>query len=261
MGGGRAQGAIVLGAGETRSWLKRSGVGWLLSLGALACAMAVPASPAHASGLPPWFKCFAAGNANRVALEASLSPANGATVQTGTPVTFSGSSTPPVTFAVASSTALLSSPDIDSGSGTLQPGTSTYTFTSTKATATPGTVYWDASFSDATIAECAGESPTTFTTKARTFTVVSPSPPATETEAAAKRKQEEEAAAKKKSEEKAPAGAGGVSKPKVRSLTRTQRLAAALERCHKKGRRQRVMVCERQARKRFSQVDKTKNKK
>jgi hypothetical protein len=164
--------------------MRRPGIGGLVGFSALVCAMAVPAVPAQAvvegGTLPPWFICYAGSNANRVALETSLSPANGATVQTGTPVMFSGSSEAPVTFAVASSLALLSSPDIDSGPATLLPGTSTYTFTSTKATATPGTVYWDASFSDATVPECAGESPTTFTTQVRTLTVSPlPSPPPT----------------------------------------------------------------------------------
>jgi len=100
-----------------------------------------------------------------------------------------------VTFAIASSPALLSSPDIDSGLGTAQPESLssgpplsyTYTFTSTKATATPGTIYWDASFSNTTLAECSGQSPATYTTPARTLTVL---PPITE-EAAGKKKQEE----------------------------------------------------------------------
>jgi hypothetical protein len=215
----------------------RSIVRWLVVLGALGLVAMGSVNPAQAfgGGLPPWFSCFAASNANRVALETSLSPANGATVQTGTPVTFSGSSTPPVTFVVASSAALLSSPDIDSGSGTLQPGTSTYTFTSTKATATPGTVYWNVSFSDATIAECAGESPTTFTTKARTLTVLPPPSPPTTT------------VTPTITPATPPAATGSLSKPKVKSLTRTQRLAAALEMCRKKGHKHRVL-CERRAR-------------
>jgi hypothetical protein len=234
--------------GSTSVRMRRSGIGWLVALSALGCAMTVHAVPAQA--LPPWFSCFAASNANRVALEASLSPANSATVQTGTPVTFSGSSTPPVTFAFASSTALLSSPDIDSGPGTLQAGTSTYTFTSTKTAATAGTVYWDASFSDATLAECAGESPTTFTTQVRTLTVLpAPSPPTTTvtpTTAPAM----------------PPAATGSVSKPKVKSLKggralNRSRLAAALKACHKKGRKQRI-ICERQARQAYGPRHKKK---
>jgi hypothetical protein len=133
-------------------------------------------------------------------LENSLSPVINETVPVGTPVTFSGSSGAPVTFAVASSAALLSSPDIDSGLGTLRPGTSSYAFTSTQATTTPGViVYWDASFSSATLDACEGVSPTTYTTAMHTFTVISPLP--VEAEANTKRKQEEEAAFKKKQEE------------------------------------------------------------
>jgi hypothetical protein len=80
----------------------------------------------------------------------AASPASGATAPAGAPVTFSGKafsggSDYALTFSVASSPTLLSTPDIDSGPGSLQPGTSTYTFTSTKATAVPGTIYWAAS--------------------------------------------------------------------------------------------------------------------
>ncbi len=113
-------------------------------------------------------------------LEYSLSPSNESTVPVGVPVTFSGSSGLPVTFAVASSPALLSSPDIDSGLGSGQPEPMSsghedaYTFTSTKATATARTVYWDASFSTANISECAGMSASTYTTKVRTLTVLAP---------------------------------------------------------------------------------------
>ena len=48
-----------------------------------------------------------------------------------------------------------------------------------------------------------------------------------------------------------------MSKPKVKSLTRAQRLAAALEACHKKGRKQR-MVCERRARRAYGPLHKKK---
>jgi hypothetical protein len=187
--------------------------GWLAALGALGCAMTVPASPAHGYVPNSYLVCFNSSEADLLSLERSLSPAINAFVQAGTPVMFSGNSGAPVTFAVASSAALLSSPDLGSGPGTLEPGTSSYTFTSTTATATPGVlVYWDVSFSNATITGCEGMTPKTYTTAVRTFTVVSPSPSPTEAEAAAKKKQEEEAAAvnKKKEEEKPPA-TGGVS--------------------------------------------------
>ncbi|MFI4992092.1 MAG: hypothetical protein ACHQCH_00555 [Solirubrobacterales bacterium] len=233
-----------------------------MALAALACAITVPVIPPQAlgDGMPPWLVCFNNKEATELSTpHLAASPANGATVLAGIPVTlsgqsFSGESSYALTFSVASSPALLSSPDIDSGLGSLQPGTSLYTFTSAKAAATPRTIYWAASFTF-TPGDCEG--PSTFTTPVRTLTVVSPPP--TEAELAAKKKQEEEAAAKKKSEEETPAGTAGASKPKVKSLTRAQRVAAALEACHKKGHRHRV-VCERQARKRFGQADKTKKK-
>lgn len=144
--------------------------------GALAWLVSGSAGPAQGYTVPtsPGALCQGNGRVALTVLEASLSPADGATVQTGTPVTFSGSSAVPVTFAVASSAALLSSPDIDSGPGSTQPGMSpsTYAFTSTKTTATPQTVYWEASFSTATLNGCEGLSPGTYTTPARTLTVV-----------------------------------------------------------------------------------------
>jgi len=222
----------------------------------MTCAITVPAFsvPAFGDGLPPWAICAGGENAARAgARYLSLEPANGATVPAGTPVTFSGGSNYALTFSVASSEALVASPDIDSGMGS-QSG-AFYKFTSTKATAAPRTIYWTASFTF-TPEDCTG--PSTFTTPARTLTVLA-SP--AEQETAAKNKSEEEAATKKKQEEEAPAGTAGVSKPKLKALTRAQRLTAALEACHKKGRRRRVMVCERQARKRFGQVKKTTNKK
>ncbi len=124
-----------------------------------------------------------------------LEPANGATVPAGTPVTFSGESNQALTFSVASSQALLSSPDIDSGMGS-QSGAFNE-FTSTKATATPRTIYWAASFTFIP-EDC--ETPSTFTTPVRTL-VVTPS----EAELAAAKRQQEEAAAKKRQEEEAAA--------------------------------------------------------
>jgi hypothetical protein len=203
--------------------------------------------------MPPWLVCFNNTEAAELSVpHLAASPANGATVLVGTPVTFSGEYGHVLTFAVASSPTLLSSPDIGSGPGSLQPGTSSYMFTSTKATAMPRTVYWTASFTF-TPGDCEGLA--TFTTPVRSLTVVS-SPP-TEAEAAAKKHQEEEAAAKKRGEEEVPAGTGSVSKPKVKSLKggrafNRSRLAAALKACRKKGGRQRV-VCERQAQRTYGQ--------
>jgi hypothetical protein len=155
---------------------------WLVTLGALGCAMTVLSVPAqgYTVGPPsPALICAGAVVANEAVLEARLGPSEGASVQAGTSVTFSGYSGAPVTFAVASSAALLSSPDIDSGLGSAQPE-NLFTFMSTKATAAAGTVYWDASFSTATLKGCEGVTPGTYTTKARTITVLPlPSPPPT----------------------------------------------------------------------------------
>ncbi len=111
-----------------------------------------------------------------------MGPLNGATVPAGATVRFSGESNLPLTFSVASSPALLSSPDIDSGLGSLGTGTSLYTFPSTKAAATPRTIYWAASFTF-TPDDCEG--PSTFTTPVYTLTVLPPLP--TEAEVAAKK--------------------------------------------------------------------------
>jgi hypothetical protein len=239
---------------------KRLGVGRLVALAVLACTMTVLIVPAQAlgDGMPRWAVCANSTEAADLSTpHLAASPASGATVPTGTPVTlsvkaFSGEADYTLTFSVASSSALLSTPDIDSGPGSLQPGTSLYAFTSTKATATPRTIYWDASFTF-TPEDC--ESPSMFTTPVRTLVVVPSEAELAaakrqQQEAAVKNKQEEETATKKKQQEEALAGTGDVSKPKVKSLNRTQRLAAALEGCHQKGRKQR-MVCERRARRAY----------
>jgi hypothetical protein len=163
----------------------------------LACAVTVLASPTYALGYTvpppsPWAICGRGVSADEaVASAMTLEPANGATVPAGTPVTFSGRTEQALTFSVASSQALLSSPDIDSGMG-LQSGAS-YKFTSAKATATPRTIYWTGSFT-LTPNEC--ERPYTFTTPVHTL-IIAPS----EAELAAAKKQQEEAAAKKELEE------------------------------------------------------------
>jgi hypothetical protein len=172
-------------------------------------AVAAMASPALALtyGFAPWFVCENNKEAAEVgAREMGLEPANGATVSAGTPVTFSGESSRALTFNVASSPSLLSSPDIDSGAGS-QSG-DLYRFTSTKATATPRTIYWTASFTF-TPGDCEG--PSTFTTPVRTL-VVAPSAAelaatqARQEEEAAKKRVEEEAAAVKQEEATAAAG-------------------------------------------------------
>jgi hypothetical protein len=167
------RGAVILVAG-----------GLLVALGLLGGVAVGSAGPVRgytaSTGTPaPWAVCWATVSTDLAVLERHLSPPGGVSVQAGTPVVFSGISGQPVTFAVASSPALLSSPDIDGGLGAAQPE-SAYTFTSAKATAAPGVVYWDASFSDAGVAECAGSPPATYTTQAQTLTVL-PAPTTTPT--------------------------------------------------------------------------------
>ncbi len=170
----------------------------LATIGMSACAMTSLASSAHALtyGGSPWLICANNKEAAEVGTRnMPLEPAGGAIVPVGTAVTFSGESNYGLTFNLASSSTLLSSPDVDSGTGT-QSGPF-FRFTSTKATATPRTIYWTASFSF-TPGECEG--PSTFTTPVRTL-IVAPS----EAEVAASKKQAEEVAAKKRLEEEAAA--------------------------------------------------------
>jgi hypothetical protein len=194
--------------------MRRSTVGSLVALGALCCVV-VPVSPAlaYTAGPPaPWAICSAERHSNEIVEQGAklLSPADGATVLAGTAVTFSAESgvESPMTFKMASSQTLLSSPDIDSGPGAPQP-LAQYTFTSTKAAATPRTIYWTASFTR-TLKDCE-EPPVTFTLAPRTLTIM-PTPAEeaatkkNQEEAATKKKSEEEATAKKKEEEVAAAG-------------------------------------------------------
>ncbi|MDE3069286.1 MAG: hypothetical protein KGJ43_00980 [Acidobacteriota bacterium] len=104
-----------------------------------------------------------------------LTPAEGAMVQVGTPVTFSGESgrESPLTFEVASSSAVLSRPDVDGGAGTAQAG-GVYSLLSTKATAVPRTIYWAATFTRV-LTGCEGP-PVTYTTPARALTVTASQP-------------------------------------------------------------------------------------
>jgi hypothetical protein len=197
------------------SWMSRKimvrGIGAraLAMFVVLASAMAAIASPALAFtwGISPSLACSLNTNgAEIVARDMPPEPANGATVPAGTAVTFSGESNQALTFNVASSPALLSSPDIDSGTGS-QSGTF-YRFTSTKATATPRTIYWTASFTF-TPGEC--ESSSTFTTPVHTLIVASSAAESAAAKAqqekeAAEKSMEEEAAARKTAEEAAAAG-------------------------------------------------------
>ena len=207
----------------------------LVVLAPLGCVAVGSVSPAQAYTAPPPSPasiCVTARVGAELAVEhMHLEPANGSTVPAGTPVVFSAESLlhNAPTFNMASSEALLSSPDIDSGMGS-QSG-AFYEFTSAKATATPRTIYWTASFTF-TPEDC--EVPSTFTTPMRTLVVVesqaeilgrllAEGAPAREAErqakaakeqaereAAASHKKEEETAPKKKKEAEPPA-TGGVS--------------------------------------------------
>jgi hypothetical protein len=156
----------------------RSSFGGLLAtaiLAALGVLSATPTAQGIAQPPPAYANCFSSSSANEAALIHSLTPAENATVSAGTPLTFSGSSSAPLTFAIATSPALLSTdPDIADGAGELQPASAsspTYSFTSTAASAKPGTIYWSASFSDGTLSACAGLTPSTFTTPPRALTI------------------------------------------------------------------------------------------
>jgi hypothetical protein len=142
----------------------------LVAIGITGAASA--SSWAYTWGFPPGLVCTLDGEGALKALENSMSPANGATLPAGVPVTFSGEAKVPVTFSVASSAALLSTPDIDGGPASVQSGSSVYTFTSAKATVMPQTVYWTASFSSAEIPSCTGQPLATYTAVTRTLTIV-----------------------------------------------------------------------------------------
>ena len=114
-----------------------------------------------------------------------MAPAEDATVLVGTPVFFTGDSVAGLSFAVASSSTLLATPNVDSGLGSPVAELSSsplptysYAFTSINAAATPGDVYWTASFPSSSIPACAGEGSKADTTKPHTFTVVAVPPPA-----------------------------------------------------------------------------------
>jgi hypothetical protein len=146
----------------------------------LACAVLVPASArAITPGFPPEVQC----DLERGAFESVthytklLSPAEGASVEVGAAVTFSveGGPSGTVQFAVSTSPSPASSLDIDVGPGVRsQPNVTS--FTSTKAAAVPGTIYWAATFTSV-LNDCPNPV-AVFTTPARALTVVAPPPPA-----------------------------------------------------------------------------------
>jgi hypothetical protein len=100
-----------------------------------------------------------------------LSPAEKAQAPQDSAVTFTfgaGLEATTLRFEAASSQSLLSTPDIDSGTATAQPGK--FTFTSTKVTAKAGTLYWAFSFTHA-LKACGGEL-ATYTTPVRKLEVI-----------------------------------------------------------------------------------------
>jgi hypothetical protein len=149
----------------------------LATLLALASVGTCLAAPAHAltSRRSPGALCGAEQSALRVQEEATrlLSPADGAKLPEGSFVTFSASSGVQITFSVADSPErLAASPDIDHGSGTAQRESGTYSFTSKKAAADPGTVYWAVTFTR-TLSGCEGPSGSaTYTTPPRKLVIV-----------------------------------------------------------------------------------------
>jgi hypothetical protein len=158
--------------------------GWLTAgaFGTLACLASVVA-PAGGYVPPelPWANCSGAIAAHETVLEARALPEEGAKALAGTPVTFSVPSPTLVTFALASSPALLANPNIDEGLGQALPsetGELMQVFTSSKATSIPGIVYWQVSFSATEVEGCpAGES-RRVTIPPRTLTVEpAPAPP------------------------------------------------------------------------------------
>lgn len=130
------------------------------------------AQGAYAAEPSPWAICQAEAVSAREAVEHTMSPADGSTVEAGSQVTLSGESRAPLTFAIASSPGSVSSPDVDEGLGSAPAGSSTYLFTSAKAAATARTIYWAVSFSEADLPACAGVGATTYTTAPRSLTVV-----------------------------------------------------------------------------------------
>ena len=118
--------------------------------------------PTHAFtyGFPTELTCGLDVHGNEIVVNGTLAPQDTASVQAGSSVTFSGESSSPLTFAVASSPSLLSTPDIDTGPGVAQPPAATtekptYTFTSSAAASAPRTIYWTASFPESGIPSCA----------------------------------------------------------------------------------------------------------
>jgi hypothetical protein len=170
-------------------WLRWEALGVTGVVIVIAATIVASSARAYTVGPPSEsLICGSEASAQLAVVENFLSPANGLTVAVGSPITLSSVSSQPLSFAIASSAALLSTPNLDSGPGSPGPppanaaGSELYSFTSTKASASAGTVYWQASFSTAEMPHCA-EYVRTETTAVRTLTVLpapapAPTPPA-----------------------------------------------------------------------------------
>jgi hypothetical protein len=159
------------------------GVSFAFAL-AVSIWLANGAAGAEPVPVPGGLECFLDAEANMATLEHSLRPGGGATVEQGSPVLFSGRSESALSFQIASSTAGLENPDVDSGAGAEEPPTGpgellTYAFTSGVASATARTVYWTASFSSSGIEDCSGEPEHTYRSAPRALVVTGPQTPPT----------------------------------------------------------------------------------
>jgi hypothetical protein len=148
---------------------RRSGVATL----ATAALVAALASPANGYSPPElsWANCSGNIAALTTVLEVRAMPQQDANVTAGDSVRFSAPSELPLTFAVASSPALLANPNIDQGLGQPSQPEHMQLFTSLKAAATAGTVYWQVSFEAAEVPECAGVSSGLISIPPRTLVV------------------------------------------------------------------------------------------
>ncbi len=161
----------------------------LLALVWVSCAMAPPAKAYTVEPPPPWEICGADSQAALAVLEYRLAPPDGSTVLAGSPVTVMGGTEAPVSFALSSSPGLDLGGLLDEGPGSASPQAEpglqpiyTYSFSSTKATATPGTVYWRASFSNATLTPCVGLPASVLQTSIRRLIVLPAPAPAPQPE-------------------------------------------------------------------------------
>jgi hypothetical protein len=158
----------------------------LVLVGALAaCTTLLVLGPGVAGAsafvpVPPYVPCALESAAILGTLEASLAPPAQASTMVGSTVTFSGLSSQPLYFGVASSESGLAGPDVDAGPGTVEGavsgGAETWSFSSTRAAGSVGAIFWDAAFTDTGVPACLGQPPITYTTKPRELTVSAASP-------------------------------------------------------------------------------------